>query len=249
MLAYRTNQEPPADNVDIVPLSRVAHDLKTPLNAVVCSLDYIEMLLKEERIDRGEILQTLKVARGVGEDMNEMIHSLLAVARAETGQESFHPVAIHNLGQVLQRVVGAFRFEASMAGKCLTANISPHLPAVRWDMGKIHHHVLNSLIDNALKFILPGGRIEFSAEHVGDIVEIRVADNGPGISPEIRAGVFGRFKRGAQTAHGFGLGLYSASMFVRAHQGEIGIEDGIDGKGVAFVVRLPRYPMIHSQLA
>lgn len=248
MFANQLSQAKPVEDIGLGILARVSHDLKNPMNAMIGSLDYIELLARETSIDRNEILEILAIARVAGDDMTQLIHSILTIARAEVGKESFAPERIDKLGQELQKIASTFKFEAILGKKRFEIDIAPDLPEVRWDFKKIHYHVLNNLISNALKFVPAHGRIVISAQTVSDEIVIRVADDGPGIPFEARSRVFDRFEReqiAVERAYqGFGLGLYTAQLFVKAHQGDIHIEDGLDGRGVSFVVRLPRFPII-----
>jgi len=248
MLASHLSRAKPAEDTGLDILARVTHDLKNPMNAILGSIDYMEMLAREGDIDRNAILEILAIARRAGDDMTQLIHGILTIARAEIGKETFSPERIDNLGPVLQNVISAFSFEAILGKKRFEVVIDADLPEVRWDIKKIHYHVLNNLISNALKFVPANGRIAISAQTISDEIVIRVSDNGPGIPVEARSRVFDRFERAGAAVErayqGFGLGLYTAHLFTRTHQGAIHIEDGLDGKGVSFVVRLPRYPII-----
>ncbi len=236
-------------------LTKVTHDLKSPMNAMIGALDYIEMLIKQGVSDAQSILDIIAVARGAGDDMAELIQSILTVSRVEAGKSHLEPSAIDNLNEVLQGMVTTFKFEAVLCRKNLVFDFDSALPEVVWDIKKIHYHVINNLISNALKFTPANGTVKVSAQlsrQLGnEAVVIRVADNGPGIPPDARRKIFDRFERvevTSERAHkGFGLGLYTAHLFTKAHQGTIDIEDGLDGKGVAFVVRLPRYPVFHDE--
>jgi len=227
-------------------LAKVTHDLKSPMNAMLGSLDYIEMLIKEGRAEPQEILDIISIARVAGDDMAQLINSILTIARVEAGKGHIEPAPVDNLSEVLQGFVTTFKFEAVLCRKQLFFEIEPELPEVVWDIKKIHYHVINNLISNALKFTPANGMVKVSAHSVDASIVIKIADNGPGIPPDARHKIFDRFERAevasARAHQGFGLGLYTAHLFTKAHQGSIHIEDGLDGKGVTFVLRLPSHP-------
>ena len=100
---------------------------------------------------------------------------------------------------------------------------------------------LVNLVDNALKYGAAGENpvIAVSAKRVGDRVEIAVADRGPGISPEDRERVVGRFVRleNSRSRPGSGLGLSMAAAVARLHHGALRIED--NAPGLRVVLSLP----------
>jgi CheY-like chemotaxis protein len=103
--------------------------------------------------------------------------------------------------------------------------------------------VFTNLLSNALKFTPAGGRVTVEAQIVERSMEVRVSDNGAGISPEFLPYVFDRFRQGDHTTlrnrSGLGLGLSIAKRLVEAHQGTIVVESAGKDQGAAFVVRLP----------
>jgi len=105
--------------------------------------------------------------------------------------------------------------------------------------------VLANLLDNAAKYSSPGGRIGVVAARRGDAVDIRVADQGPGIPEENRERVFDMFFRvraGDSRPAGTGLGLAICRGLVGAHSGTIRAEAGALGIGAEIVVTLPLAP-------
>ena len=103
--------------------------------------------------------------------------------------------------------------------------------------------VCANLIDNAIKYTAPGGRVEVtvSGEEAWGVVSI--ADTGIGIPPEERPRVWDRLFRGdrSRTERGLGLGLSLVKAVVEAHGGEVRLQSEV-GVGSTFEVRLPRTP-------
>ena len=94
-----------------------------------------------------------------------------------------------------------------------------------------------------MRYTPEGGRIEIrtrtDADTDGAVIEI--CDNGPGIAPEERERVFDRFYRALGTkTSGTGLGLAIVKRIVDIHHGTIAIDDGLDGRGTTFRIRLPK---------
>jgi signal transduction histidine kinase len=105
--------------------------------------------------------------------------------------------------------------------------------------------VLGNLITNALRYVPPKGEIVVSAARHQDGVELRVQDNGPGISEKDLPRIFDRFYRGDESRHTesgeSGLGLAIAKSIVEAHHGSMSVES-VPGKGTTFILVLPAAP-------
>ena len=196
-------------------LAGVSHDLRTPLTRLRLALAVLPKT-PELRDDIAEM--TADVA-----EMERMIGGYLAFARGE-GAEQAQPV---DVGAMLDEVAsGARRAGADVALQApdaLVVNLRPD--AVR--------RAVTNLVDNARRY---AGRIRLSAEPDDRTVQLIVDDDGPGIPPAQRENVFRPFESG--TDGGTGLGLTIARDIVRAHGGEILLEDSPMG-GLRARLRLP----------
>ena len=196
-------------------LAGVSHDLRTPLTRLRLAL---AMLPAREEL-REDIAE---MTADVGE-MERMVSGYLAFARGE-GSEQAEPV---NLSAVLEEVAaGARRSGAEVAVDApATITLSLRVNAVR--------RALTNLVDNARRH---AHRVALAAMRQGRMVSVTVDDDGPGIPPERRESVFRPFESDA--AGGTGLGLTIARDIVRAHGGEIVLEDSPLG-GLRARIRLP----------
>ena len=101
---------------------------------------------------------------------------------------------------------------------------------------------LCNILENAARYTPAGSKIEIAARMVGKQLELRIADNGPGLPPGSEARVFEKFFRGAATVadgrRGVGLGLAICQAIVSAHHGSIVAHNRPDG-GAEFILRLP----------
>jgi two-component system, OmpR family, osmolarity sensor histidine kinase EnvZ len=196
-------------------LAGVSHDLRTPLTRLRLAL---EMMPAGEDLRQDVAEMTADV-----EEMERMISGYLAFARGE-GTEQAEPV---NLSAVLEEVAaGARRSGAEVAVDAPDAlTLSLRANAVR--------RAITNLVDNARRH---AHRVALAALPQGRMVFVTVDDDGPGIPPERRESVFRPFE--SDTTGGTGLGLTIARDIVRAHGGEIVLEDSPLG-GLRARIRLP----------
>ncbi len=237
---------PPADEIDF--LASVTHDLKSPLNAILWTLDAIKLSINSDNIDPAEILPNLAIAERAGKDMLELVSNMITTARLQTGNVTASPTLIdhHELADRARNMEKTFHNEA--LGKQIDFSVAVgRLPNfVYWDIQKIRFFAINNLISNALKFVCAGGSVKVLIDcDEQDNVLISVMDDGPGIPVSERAGVFERFVQASNNARSFqggGFGLFNAHQTITMHKGNIEILDGLNGKGVTFRVCIPAVP-------
>jgi signal transduction histidine kinase len=140
---------------------------------------------------------------------------------------------------LVQRACELFQVPAEDKGVLLEPHLLPAIQ-VQGDAGMLQRMAAN-LIDNAICYTDPGGRIDVTLGREGPrSVYLSVADTGVGIAPETQALVFDRFYRGdrSRSKGGFGLGLSLARAIARAHGGDITLQS-VPGQGSLFRVTLP----------
>jgi signal transduction histidine kinase len=152
---------------------------------------------------------------------------------------SFSNVAIDEL---LEDAVERFRVPLTDLGFAVCVEATPDLPAVRADRSALLH-ALENLIDNAIRYSdsNPDSRrvLALRARQTGSVVQIEVADRGPGIPPDERSRVFEKFYRGRTTrVGGTGLGLTIVHRVVKDHGGTVTIGGGPE-HGTTVEVSLP----------
>jgi signal transduction histidine kinase len=214
-------------------ISRSAHELRSPLTAVQ---GFSGTLVKRwDRFSDEQRLQLVETIYADAQRMGRIISEVLDLARMESGrfELSLEEVALHELARRVAdnaiRLAGAERFVVSV----------PEGLTVRADATRLEH-VLDNLVENAIKFS-DEGPVELGAgPSEGDVVEIWVADRGIGIAPERLPEIFsGPAPSGQRSAPtGTGLGLYLAKGVVDAHGGSIDVRSE-PGAGSRFTVRLP----------
>lgn len=220
-------------------VSDVSHELRTPLTALSGSL---EMLLIGA--DGGDIEASRRLARGMYAEiqrMHRLVEDLLALAQLDTGRITLRKDVVH-VDNVIHKVYE--QAQHLSRGQELRCDVAPDLPPVRVDEDRLQQVLLN-IVDNALKFTLPSGRVEILASSEGqEAVLIQVCDTGQGIPPDALPHVFDRFyradssrSRSPQHVGGNGLGLAIAKELIEAQGGSITIESK-PGEGTTVALRL-----------
>ena len=217
----------------------IAHDLKNPLTAISMLIE-----VASRRATSGgnstEILSDLRMLARESERLRRMITELLDFARAGALELSRKPTAIREFLRAVmeqpERVLRASGINLVMDFDGVAGAEAP-IDAERL------HRVIENLVANAREAVSTPRRREnpcvwMRATVDDDQLLIRIADNGPGISEEMRVKLFQPFAS-ANKAHGVGLGLVMARSLVRAHDGDVEVEPRAPEGGAAFLLRLP----------
>ena len=232
-------------------LAMITHDLKSPMVAILTATQ--DLLQPSQIIDMNpESVDHLKLIHAASSEVLELIGNILAMARLEAGKERIEPIRIDNLSSILKSITDTFRYEAHVKDIHIVTEIDENLPDVYWDESKIHYHVINNIISNALKHTPAGGEVRVRAGVEGACIAIRILDNGPGVSMLERKRIFSRFEnleiKSLHDSKLAGLGLYNAHLFIRKHNGRITISDGLGGKGTCFTIMLPPHPYYQENM-
>ncbi|TET16386.1 MAG: PAS domain S-box protein [Dehalococcoidia bacterium] len=210
----------------------LAHELKTPLTAVLASSD----LLASELHD--EALETLanSIRQGAS-NLDSRIDELLDIARGEVGLLQLRLEAV-DLSQLLRETADIMTPVALQRGLPLVLALPVSLPPVRADAARVQQVVTN-LLSNALKFTPLGGNIRLGARQRGSTVVVEVRDTGRGMSKEEQKGLFEPYHRlDRDPSGGLGLGLALCKMLVELHGGQIWVRSNV-GRGSTFGFSLP----------
>jgi signal transduction histidine kinase len=212
-----------------------SHELRTPLTSVLANLELLQASLEGpgQEEDQTMVDSALRSSRR----MSRLVADLLLLARADTGRVGKHRPC--DLAEIAGNVAVEM---APVLGERELEIENEHSLPVDGNPDELHRMVLN-LLDNAGRHTPSGARIELRVREVGSEALIEVADDGPGIAPEVRAQIFDRFVRGdgpADTAvgPGSGLGLAIVRAVAASHGGTVEVGESPAG-GALFRVRLP----------
>jgi len=215
--------------------SSVTHDLRTPLASIKTAVT--SLLQVEVRFDPAQARELLQTVLEETDRLNRLVGNILGLAQVRSG--ALQPVKeLTALDEIVEAVL--HRLEPTF-GSVRVRAIFRDAPDVPVDPVLIDQ-VLSNLLENAVRFSPPAGEVTVSVAPWRSAVQVRVADQGPGIPPEDRDRVFEPFTQLASTAPdatgGSGLGLAISRAIVLAHGGRIWIE-GTPGGGTAVVFELP----------
>ena len=214
--------------------ANVSHELRTPLTLISAPLD---RLMKMET--NAGALQELRMVRRNSMLLHKYVNDLLDISKLETGALELHysKVSLTTMARFMESV-----FDSTLSDQRVEMEVRTEGEiVVEVDGDKIQRVILN-LLSNALNCTPRGGSILLAVARIGEEVEIRVEDSGPGIAAGYRAKIFERFQMGdADTKKRFGgsgLGLSIVKEFVTQHHGTVEVGDSTLG-GAMFTVRLP----------
>jgi two-component system phosphate regulon sensor histidine kinase PhoR len=220
-------------------VANVSHELRTPLSLIK---GYVETLLDGARHNPEVAERFLTIIERNAERLDLLIQDLLTISAMESGRVKLNlqPVELHALAD---KVLADLHSKAEARGTTLINS----LPALTATVdGNRLDQVLANLVDNAIKYGRHQGRVTVGGRPAeGDMVEVFVADDGPGIPPEALPRVFERFYRAdkarSRDQGGTGLGLSIVKHIVQSHGGEVWAESK-PGHGATFFFTLPGSP-------
>jgi len=219
-------------------LHSVAHELKTPLTAIVSSS---EMLHDAEAISpelRERLVNNINRSAWL---MDKRVGELLDLAKIQIGTLQLH-LERRDISQLVDEVTGQLQSLFTNKRQRLTVNIAVPLPEVTLDSERIEQ-VLVNLLSNANKFSPPEGEIVLHVSASQEQLFVSVADSAPTIPEEDRVRLFEAYFRGGddserQRVPGLGLGLAISRRIVEKHHGRIWVENRPEG-GNRFCFTIP----------
>ena len=235
-----------ADRLKTAFIGHVSYELRSPLTNIIG----FTQLMADTRVgplnDRQR--EYVGYVMSSGTALLAIVNDILDLATVDAG------IMELDLGEVdaatiVAAAVDGLRDRLQEARVRIDTDIPPDIGTFVADEKRIRQ-VLFNLLANAVAFSAEDGRVAVSARRDGDMIELAVTDNGPGIAPDFVASAFDRFAsqpRGGARG-GVGLGLSIVKSFIGLHGGTVTIESG-EGKGVRVVCRLPVKPGLAAAAA
>lgn len=214
-------------------LDSVSHELRTPLTSLLGSTAALE------GVATGRIPQELlDEIRAAGERLNRVIENLLDMTRLNSGALALRK-EWHDPAELTRLTVHGL--QRLLAGHAVHLDLPADLPLVNIDY-RLMEHALSNLLLNAAAYAPLGTEITVTAEALGERLQWRVADRGPGIPAEDLDRIFAKFFRmpGAP-AGGTGLGLHITRSLLQAHAGDASARLR-EGGGSEFILSVPLGP-------
>lgn len=221
----------------------VAHEINNPLASIAFCAEALQSRLQTELAGdspHAEVAANyLKMIEEEAFRCKAITEKLLNFSRSGASERADTDVAslirevlamVETLGRARGKTV---RFEPSQV---VFGNVNP----------QELKQVLLNLVINALESVDEGGVVELSVNALRDRIEIRVADDGCGMAPDVLENLFEPFFTRSRTGKGTGLGLSISHLIVSQHGGSLEAESDGPGKGSTFVVKLPREPAVRA---
>jgi signal transduction histidine kinase len=213
-------------------VANASHELRTPLTL---ERTLLQVALADPDASTETFRQTCEELLATGRDQERLLEALLTLASSERGLEDREPL---DLARVVNHVLAASRPEVERLGLEVEATLAP--APISGDRALIERLAAN-LIDNAVRYNHPGGRLEISTTTIAGHATFTVLNSGPVIAPDGVGRLFEPFQRlgSDRTApgdRGHGLGLSIARAIANAHDGVITAEPRAEG-GLVVTVR------------
>ena len=219
-------------------LGELSHDLRAPLHVVITRA---EQMLRDQQDEamRAQVFNIRVAALGALEQINDMLEQV----KADHGEARLALVDA-DLARAVRTVAQSFEPLAADRHVSLTVDV-PEALAARFDVERVSR-IVSNLLANAIRHAPSGGVVRCSLTAGDAAATLAVADSGPGVPPEHRDRVFGRFRSGLdgdgrRSGVGAGLGLAIVREFVELHAGTVSLTSAPEG-GALFTVVLPLLP-------
>lgn len=217
--------------------STIVHDLRSPMSAVISAILLMNEVLPEG-FESPIYDQAFEIAQRNVQRVINLVESLLDISKLESGRMQLF-IEEFDLSSVIDDLILEQKTRADFMNIHIQTDFFGRPFFVKADRNMIQRVVLN-LLDNALKFSSDGDEILLSLNlDEFENVELRVADQGPGIADDQKQRIFEQFAQiSNDSKSGAGLGLTFCRLAVEAHKGKVFVEDH-KGGGAVFVMKIP----------
>lgn len=213
-------------------LSVLTHELRTPLANI--------MGWAREAMEAPDTCpEALRVILRNAESQSRMLNNLLELSRLYHNRLILQYGTI-NLQVIAEQALDTMRNQA-LAREIDLQQVSSHGQMLVYADAKRLHDIICNLLDNALKFTLPGGRVMVDVYREGRAVRLDVSDTGCGISEEQQKNIFRMFPHPEEenVTSGLRVGLSLVKGIVEKHSGKVKVHSDGEGQGSTFSILLP----------
>lgn len=220
-------------------INNMTHEFKTPIATISLAVDSIGS--PKISSDPQKVNRFASVIKQENQRMLNQVEKVLQMALIDRKKFNIKSemVDIHKL---IEKCTGHFTFVVQKRNGSIMTNLNAKDPVIRGDYMHIEN-VINNLLDNACKYSPENPEIKVRTLDTPNWIEVKVSDNGVGLSPDARKNIFDKFYRvhtgNLHDVKGFGLGLTYVKAMMIAHKGEIDVESTL-GKGSVFTLKFPR---------
>jgi signal transduction histidine kinase len=223
-------------------MADASHELRTPVAILGGETD-----VALSKLDRSpaEYRESLQVLRDEARQLGEIVENLFTLTRADAGNYPITRTRFY-LDELVAETVRSARALAAEKHIELSVTSEPELVVDADEL--LARRLIMNLLDNAIKFTDPGGRVLVSASRSESSLAVTVADSGPGIPSHLQARVFERFfradparTRDGEKRTGAGLGLAISRWIAEAHNGRLDLTSS-KSTGSVFVFTMPATP-------
>ncbi len=211
----------------------VSHQLRTPLTSIQ---GFAQAMLDGTADDEGSRQKAAQVIEDESKRMIRQVEELLELSRMQSGQLEMAGELV-DVKELLYHCLEVFSLRAEEKEITFGTGIEPLMP-VLGDVDRLEQ-VFCNLLDNAIKNTPVKGEVKIDAHNNQQgLIQVTIADTGPGIPPEQLSYIFERYYQASGLRSGYGLGLAIAKEIVTGHGGNIEAESN-PGEGTRFIVTLP----------
>ena len=214
-------------------LNSLSHELKTPISTIIGAVDTLKTgSTKLSENNQRELISEIDLA---GNRLHRQVNNLLSMSRLES---DFFELQLdwYDINEIVYTVIENNRPDSG--AHIIKFDENEDLPLFRLD-GPLMVQIMHNILHNALQYTADGSEVAINVGQRDESLEIVITDNGKGFPPDKLDLVFDKFYRLPRTATGgTGLGLSIAKGFVKAHKGNIRLENLASG-GAKFTISIP----------
>ena len=219
-------------------VSMVAHELKTPMAAV---LGFLNIILDPSlQITQEQQFDYMSRSKNRLQGLLEMVNDLLDISRMEMKTKSRELKEL-SVGGIVKSTVDFLELELKKKGVTVTSRYQEDLPLIKADNNEITR-LFTNIIGNSIKYNKDNGTIDIDVSTSGNFIVTKISDTGIGMKPEDKARLFSEFYRikneHTRSISGTGLGLSIVKRIAESYSGKVEVESEY-GKGSTFIVYLP----------